>query len=290
MRCRCKPLRSQGRCLCYPRILRVPRLSFVSAPSHSFYSLDSSLLPSLIDIITTLLRDRSPLSIGNVIVAFEAICPTRLDLIHQHYRRLCRILVDVDEWGQVDLLNLLLRYARIMLPRTGGDQVDKDVTLLLTSSEPLLMSRNPATVLAAARVIYYTGPSSYHSKVVQPLLRLLHTSPEVERVVLAYILVICRMSPTLFSDFHSRFFLRTDDLRPVKRDKIAILLCITSNDNRQTILRELIDYSDDTDDEIVATAIKGLGQCARLFQDCRQQCLNALINMIKNSTGVYACQ
>ena len=91
-----------------------------------------------------MLKERSPLAIGSVAVAFEAVCPTRLDLLHKHYRRLCRILVDVDEWGQIDLMNLLLRYARIMLPRPIGDEVDVDVKLLLQSVEPVLMSCNSA--------------------------------------------------------------------------------------------------------------------------------------------------
>ena len=117
------------------------------------HSLDESQLPSLIEILSTLLRDRSPLSIGSVAVAFETICPTRLDLLHPHYRRLCRVLVDVDEWGQVNLLELLIRYARTMLPRPTTshgspgeekDDVDPDVELLLTSAEPLFRSRNPA--------------------------------------------------------------------------------------------------------------------------------------------------
>jgi AP-3 complex subunit beta len=117
------------------------------------HSLDDSQLPSLIEIISTLLRDRSPLSIGSVATAFESVCPTRLDLLHPHYRRLCRVLVDVDEWGQVNLLELLIRYARTMLPRpttsqdSSGEEkedVDPDLELLLASAEPLFRSRNPA--------------------------------------------------------------------------------------------------------------------------------------------------
>jgi AP-3 complex subunit beta len=94
-----------------------------------------------------------------VAAAFEAVCPTRLDLLHEHYRRLCRILVEVDEWGQVDLINLLLRYVRTMLPRpmgrkeskgvTGGgdekeEEIDSDVKLLLESVEGTFQNRNPA--------------------------------------------------------------------------------------------------------------------------------------------------
>jgi AP-3 complex subunit beta len=63
------------------------------------------------------------------------------------------VLVDVDEWGQVNLLELLIRYARTMLPRptTSHDSpeeekedVDPDLELLLSSAEPLFRSRNPA--------------------------------------------------------------------------------------------------------------------------------------------------
>lgn len=104
----------------------------------------------MVSIVTTLLRDRSPLSIGSVAVAFDAICPTRLDLLHPHYRRMCRLLVDLDEWGQLRWLNLLLRYARTMLSKPSSDSTgdvtssDVDLELLLSSSETLLHSRNAA--------------------------------------------------------------------------------------------------------------------------------------------------
>ena len=49
---------------------------------------------------------------GSVVMAFEMVCPDRIDLIHKNYRKLCTLLVDVDEWGQVIILNMLTRYAR----------------------------------------------------------------------------------------------------------------------------------------------------------------------------------
>lgn len=45
-------------------------------------------------------------------MAYEMVCPDRIDLIHKNYRKLCNLLVDVDEWGQVTILNMLTRYAR----------------------------------------------------------------------------------------------------------------------------------------------------------------------------------
>ncbi|KAI0073677.1 hypothetical protein K474DRAFT_170602 [Panus rudis PR-1116 ss-1] len=254
------------------------------------FSLDSSHQPELITIISTLLRDRSPLSIGSVAIAFEAVCPTRLDLLHQHYRRLCKTLIDVDEWGQVELLGLLIRYARVMLPRPivtdeGGEQheeVDNDLQLLLTSSEPLFQSSNPAVVIAVVRAFYYLGPPSQTHKIAAPLLRLLHISPEVERVVLAYIHIVARSNASLFTSHWSSFIVRADDLPVVKKEKMRLLRSVITPENYQALLREFIHYADDVDDQLVADAIQAIGYCARLVPESIQQCLTALLSFIQS--------
>lgn len=143
----------------YQNVMReFPHCTPPILPMLFLNSLDASHLPALIQTLTTLLQDRSPLALGAVAFAFESICPTRLDLLHHHFRRLCKILVDVDEWGQVMLMGLLLRYARTMLMRpawTEGEgkrreeeseeiEMDKDLKLLLESVKVVFQSRNPA--------------------------------------------------------------------------------------------------------------------------------------------------
>lgn len=66
----------------------------------------------MIEIIDHLLSDKTTLVIGSAVYAFEEVCPERIDLIHKHYRKLCQLLADVDEWGQVIIINMLTRYAR----------------------------------------------------------------------------------------------------------------------------------------------------------------------------------
>ena len=53
-------------------------------------------------------------------------------------------------------------------------------------------------VMAATRAFYYLAPPSRHSIFVNPLLRLLHTSEEVERVLLSYIDVIASDEPVRY--------------------------------------------------------------------------------------------
>uniref|UniRef100_A0A674PEE6 AP-3 complex subunit beta n=1 Tax=Takifugu rubripes TaxID=31033 RepID=A0A674PEE6_TAKRU len=87
--------------------------------AHAIPKLYSSHLPldpeqkdQLIEVIEKLLADKTTLVAGSVVMAFEEVCPERIDLIHKNYRKLCNLLIDVEEWGQVVIINMLTRYAR----------------------------------------------------------------------------------------------------------------------------------------------------------------------------------
>ena len=75
-------------------------------------SLDPEMKEGLMEIIEKLLKDKTTLVAGSVVMAFEKVCPDRIDLIHKNYRKLVNLLADVDEWGQVIIINVLTRYAR----------------------------------------------------------------------------------------------------------------------------------------------------------------------------------
>lgn len=76
------------------------------------YSLDPEQKEELISVLEKLLSDKTTLVVGSAVMAFEEVCPEKIDLIHKNYRKLCNLLVDVDEWGQVIIVNMLTRYAR----------------------------------------------------------------------------------------------------------------------------------------------------------------------------------
>ncbi|URE48097.1 AP3-complex subunit [Musa troglodytarum] len=68
---------------------------------------DSTALEELVDI---LLSDHSPGVVGAAAAAFKSVCPTSLFLIAKSFKRLCETLPDVEEWGQIVLTEILLRY------------------------------------------------------------------------------------------------------------------------------------------------------------------------------------
>lgn len=75
----------------------------------------------LINIITKLLEeDGSTMVLTSAMIAFCEICPQRLELLHGCYRKMCHLLTDMDEWGQVMVMDALTRYCRTFFKQPRG--------------------------------------------------------------------------------------------------------------------------------------------------------------------------
>ncbi|KAG8390857.1 hypothetical protein BUALT_Bualt01G0127200 [Buddleja alternifolia] len=74
------------------------------------FSSIAAIRASLAPIVGMLLKDNSPGVIGAAAAAFASICPNNFSLVGRNYKRLCETLPDVEEWGQIVLIGILLRY------------------------------------------------------------------------------------------------------------------------------------------------------------------------------------
>ncbi|KAF2829244.1 ARM repeat-containing protein [Ophiobolus disseminans] len=99
------------------------------------YRLDPNTEPQLLEYLSTLLGDKQYFVAGAAVAAFLELCPDRLDLLHPHYRSLVQKLVDMDEWGQLATLRLMMVYARKCFPRRTR-KVQKTPHSNTTSSKP----------------------------------------------------------------------------------------------------------------------------------------------------------
>jgi AP-3 complex subunit beta len=81
------------------------------------YRLDPNTEPQILEYLSTLLGDKQYFVSGAAVAAFLELCPERFDLLHPHYRSLVRKLVDMDEWGQLATLRLMMVYVRKCFPR-----------------------------------------------------------------------------------------------------------------------------------------------------------------------------
>lgn len=284
------------------------------------YSLDPEMKEELINIIEKLLADRTTLVIGSAAMAFEEVCPERIDLIHKNYRKLVNLLVDVEEWGQVTLLNMLTRYARtqFMDPNIGLEfpsqekqfyeensddeledeetviideekirpyRMDPDHRLLLRSTKPLLQSRNASVVMATSQLYWHLAPKPEIQIVAKALVRLLRSHYEVQAIVLNSIAAMTiqeKGGAKIFQPYLRLFFVRSSDPAHVKILKLEILTNLARPDNISILLREFQSYITGGEKSSVAATIQAIGRCASCIPEVTATCLTGLVQLLSS--------
>ncbi|XP_078531343.1 AP-3 complex subunit beta-1 isoform X2 [Lissotriton helveticus] len=286
---------------------------------QKLYSLDPEQKEMLIEVIEKLLKDKSTLVAGSVVMAFEEVCPERIDLIHKNYRKLCNLLVDVEEWGQVVIIHMLTRYARTQFvsPWKEGDfqgdinennfytsdgeeketdNVDKpyvmdpDHRLLLRNTKPLLQSRNAAVVMAVGQLYWHLAPSSEVAMVSKALVRLLRSHREVQYIVLQNIATMSIQKRGMFEPFLKSFYVRSTDPTMIKTLKLEILTNLANDTNISTVLREFQTYVKSQDKLFAAAAIQAIGRCATNISEVTDTCLNGLVYLLSSRDEVVVAE
>jgi AP-3 complex subunit beta len=286
------------------------------------YRLDPTTLPLLVDQIALLLGDRQYYVAGAAVMAFLELCPERIDLVHPHYKGLIKKLLDMDEWGQLATLRLVLVYARKCFPRRTrrikkGEQqgktvkkdfydedfdekvaadeseeetvvLDPDLDLLLRSILPLLQSRNSAVIIAVARCFLYLGTPSHVFQAAGPLVSILRAAPDIQSLALSTILEVCRIHSTPFVPYTTRFLLRSSDEPSITNSKLtlqSILFPHVTPSLRSLILTDLAQHtSNSPDPALVRAAVLAIGRCAQSAPTAalRARCLQLLLTRLSS--------
>ncbi|XP_066557809.1 AP-3 complex subunit beta-2 isoform X1 [Amia ocellicauda] len=282
------------------------------------YSLDPDQKDQLIEVIEKLLADKTTLVAGSVVMAFEEVCPERIDLIHKNYRKLCNLLIDVEEWGQVVIINMLTRYARTQFlnpnhneslledsaekafygsdEEEGKDEkaeaatlakrkpyvMDPDHRLLLRNTKPLLQSRNAAVVMAVAQLYFHLAPKAEVGVIAKALVRLMRSHSEVQYVVLQNVATMSIKRRGMFEPYLKSFYIRSTDPTQIKVLKLEVLTNLANETNISTILREFQTYIKSMDKDFVAATIQAIGRCATNIGEVRDTCLNGLVQLLSN--------
>ncbi|GAA5949390.1 hypothetical protein JCM3765_003393 [Sporobolomyces pararoseus] len=240
-------------------------------------------LESLVPTLKVLLDSATPLTIGATISTWEELCPTRWELIHGNYRKFANLLMDTEEWGQTALLRMFVRYGRTFFldPTTTG-KLDSDAELVIKSATPLLNHLNPAVVSAVIKLHYYLGLPDRQSRIVKPLLRLLHGSPEIAAAALEDCALIVEQRPDLFVDYLSSFFVKFSDPPESRRTRLKIIVALTNESNIRIVLKELLKDVTDLDDKFSSDAVTAIGTCAQRVPAVSGDCLKTLIKLLRS--------
>lgn len=289
------------------------------------YSLDEEQKDDLVEVIEKLLSDKTTLVVGSAVMAFEEVCPERVDLIHKNYRKLCNLLVDVDEWGQVIIINMLTRYAHTQFTDPNADDnedgeyqeeadkpfytkssdsesdtetkamdrhsdktyiLDTDHRLLLRQTKPLLQSRNASVVMIVAQLYHHIAPRNEVNLVAKALIRLLRSHKEVQSVVLTNIASMSTQRKSIFEPYLKSFFVRTSDPTHIKLLKLEILTNLATAATISVILREFQTYISSNDKKFVAATIQAIGRCAASITEVTETCLSGLVHLLSNRDGL----
>ncbi|XP_065595844.1 AP-3 complex subunit beta-1 isoform X3 [Cyrtonyx montezumae] len=288
---------------------------------QKLYSLDPEQKEMLIEVIEKLLKDRSTLVAGSVVMAFEEVCPDRIDLIHKNYRKLCNLLVDVEEWGQVVIIHMLTRYARTQFVspwKLDGDvaeeynennfyesdeeqkekdqkvkktyTMDPDHRLLLRNTKPLLQSRNAAVVMAVSQLYWHLAPKSEAGIISKSLVRLLRSNREVQYIVLQNIATMSIQRKGMFEPYLKSFYVRSTDPTMIKTLKLEIMTNLANEANISTLLREFQTYVKSQDKQFAAATIQAIGRCATNITEVTDTCLNGLVCLLSNRDEIVVAE
>ncbi|XP_055968535.1 AP-3 complex subunit beta-1 [Sorex fumeus] len=286
---------------------------------QKLYSLDPEQKEMLIEVIEKLLKDKSTLVAGSVVMAFEEVCPDRIDLIHRNYRKLCNLLIDVEEWGQVVIIHMLTRYARTQFVSPWkeddgleekeknfyeSDDEEKEMTdkkkrpyimdpdhrLLIRNTKPLLQSRNAAVVMAVAQLYWHIAPKSEASIISKSLVRLLRSNREVQYIVLQNIATMSIQRKGMFEPYLKSFYVRSTDPTMIKILKLEILTNLANETNISTLLREFQTYVKSQDKLFAAATIQTIGRCATNISEVSDTCLNGLVCLLSNRDEIVVAE
>lgn len=127
--------------------------------------LDPNLKNELIPLLSTLLKDKVPAVLSCALAAWEILCTESTDILHQSYRQICRMLIEMDEWGQLVAMRVLTIYVRRCFEKPAeqngesnhadtfyddstqsSSSLDPDVEVLYKCSLQLVHSRSAAVL------------------------------------------------------------------------------------------------------------------------------------------------
>lgn len=285
-------------------------------------TLDQNTRPQVEEYLAKLLADQQYYVAGAAVQAFMEVCPERLDMIHPVYRRLCKMVVDMDEWGQLAILRLMSVYARKSFPKRTKrvkraatreqkakdfyedlepeeeqeqdfedvEVLDPDLELLLESIHPLLQSRNSAVIVSVARLYLYLSPTHHLLLAIGPLIALLRSPKDVQQVALYNIVQVCLATPIHFLPYVRHFLIRTSEPPQSWRLKLEVLTLLfphCEKSMQDLILAELEHFSKGHDADLVRESVRAIGRCSQASDaKTSRRCLSLLLKQIHSADSV----
>uniref|UniRef100_A0A8D0IA56 AP complex subunit beta n=1 Tax=Sus scrofa TaxID=9823 RepID=A0A8D0IA56_PIG len=191
-------------------------------------------------------------------------------------RSMCSLrMPKLDQWGQAEVLNFLLRYQ----PRSEEELFD-----ILNLLDSFLKSSSPGVVMGATKLFLILAKKFPHVQtdvlvqVKGPLLAACSSeSRELCFAALCHVRQILHSLPGHFSSHYKKFFCSYSEPHYIKLQKVEVLCELVNDENVQQVLEELRGYCTDVSADFAQAAILAIGGIARTYTD---QCVQILTELL----------
>ena len=247
----------------------------------------------LIQLLCKLLADSNIMIIGPALMAFNQICPEKLDLLHGHLRRIIRTLPQIEFIFIPNTVHILTRYARFYLDKQfaeGSSKLDSDMKSLLESVEQLLNYDSPSVIISAAEFFLFFKAEAYYQKSITALLTFKYHPHQIAFLQLSLLYEYAKVAGNLFNSIFSYFYIIFTEHSELILKKLEILGIITSENNATSILKELTCYSSHENQEISALAITTIGKICENNQNLSIACTKHLVTLLKSKSPYITSQ
>ncbi|TCD69745.1 hypothetical protein EIP91_006512 [Steccherinum ochraceum] len=237
-----------------------------------------------VEMLRDLLVDSNATVVANAVAALSEIGDRQDGVIFRLNltvaNKLLAALGESSEWGQIYILDSLLRY----VPEQHADaQIMAERVLIL------LQHANSAVVLTAIKALLYLMNYMEDRKLMDhickkmgpPLVTLLSSGPEVQYVALRNILLIIQRRPTVLKNDVKVFFCKYNDPIYVKLAKLEIMYRLAREENAREVLAELREYASEVDVDFVRKAVRSIGRLSIKVSPAADSCIQALLDLIE---------
>ncbi|OII72726.1 beta adaptin [Cryptosporidium ubiquitum] len=207
----------------------------------------------------------------------------RLAFSEVEKHQILQALNECTEWGQIYILNVVAEW------KVASEKDSEQIIDRLTSR---LSHANPAVVLSTVRAILNLLKNFKNDELITgtlrklrpPLVTLLTTSPpEIQYVVLRNVQLIVQSNPGFFESEMKLFYCKYNDPVYIKIEKLNLLYRMVSVDTANNLLKELKEYSTDTNIEFSRNSIKIIALISIKFKETASKCFQILTELITTS-------
>ncbi|KAK7054933.1 hypothetical protein VNI00_003396 [Paramarasmius palmivorus] len=237
-----------------------------------------------VELLRDLMLDSNATVVANAVAALSEIgdrqdgVTFRLNLATAN--KLLVAIPEASEWGQIYILDCILRY----VPEQHADAEMMAERIIVQ-----LQHGNSAVVLTTIKVLLYLMNYMSNRQLIDyickkmgpPLVTLLSSGPEVQYVALRNILLIIQRRPQVLKNDVRVFFCKYNDPIYVKLAKLEIMYRLARAENAKEVLAELQEYASEVDLDFVRKAVRSIGRLAIKVEAAADNCIQALLDLIE---------